>query len=413
VGGTNHVAIITDTLKFTSKVQVFDAATGGLVREMTSPMRRTLVAPQLDPVQRKFLFSDEVPDPNDGAWRKGLFILDVVKGEWRRVSDLWMRNAMHHPTRPWLLFQAWAPSMATTTPIVVFDYEAQKEVFRRDLPIWNLPEPAPFFAGEERVAIPYRGPLSNPSRSGRRSVEVWRIGEPPMHESTTADVHLGRAEVRSASASRVAFADTSPAIIHVFDTILGRVVFSGPTPDRFSIATLRAFGMPAITSGLSSPTISGSGRRVFGSYPATLWDIDSGLVVWKAGPHEMAWGADSDEQFQVIEKWSNLWTRWLPNATLQYVTYAFRSLETGALIYRIAEKVPLRPSNRNAAGTLAVADDGRVYRLPFAVNWMLLALCQLVLAMPLVGLWAVMRWRRARRAKHVSATMSPLASASS
>jgi hypothetical protein len=47
---------------------------------------------------------------------------------------------------------------------------------------------------------------------------------------------------------------------------------------------------------------------------------------------------------------------------------------------------------------LLVADlRGVVYRYP-TVNWPLLALCQTILALPLVLLWAMLRWRRMRMA---------------
>jgi len=412
VGTTNQMAIIADSPKFTTTVQVFDAETGGLVKEIPSPMRRMLLAPRLDPVQHRFLFSGELPDPKDGVWAKGLFVLDVAKAAWRRAGDVWTRNAVHHPTRPWLLFQPWAPASSVTIPIVVFDYEAGKEVFRTNLPIWNLPDPGPFFDGEGRVAIPFRGPFVDPTRDNSRGVELWRIGEPSVHESTMQDVPFGPLSAQHVARGRIAFLEGPPWIVRVFDLDRRTIIFSSPTQE-FTGAMVRAFGAPVVHPRALSAVVSTSGRRVFGNQPPALWDVDSGRVIWCAGPHEMAWSADSDDQFQVIEKWSNLWTRWLPSASLDYVTYAFRNLESGALVYRTADKAALRPTNRNAAGTLAVSDDGKVYRLPLPVNWVLLGLCQLVLAMPLVGLWAVVKWRRARRAKRVSATMSTLASASS
>jgi hypothetical protein len=45
------------------------------------------------------------------------------------------------------------------------------------------------------------------------------------------------------------------------------------------------------------------------------------------------------------------------------------------------------PRHWNSSGTLAVDFDASVHRLPYVVNWPLLALCQTILAMPLVLLW--------------------------
>jgi hypothetical protein len=71
-------------------------------------------------------------------------------------------------------------------------------------------------------------------------------------------------------------------------------------------------------------------------------------------------------------------------------------METGELIYRSTwGDTWIPPHLFNADGTLGVANGGRVYRLPPSVNWPLIALCQAFLALPLVLLWVILRWRRA------------------
>lgn len=45
----------------------------------------------------------------------------------------------------------------------------------------------------------------------------------------------------------------------------------------------------------------------------------------------------------------------------------------------------------NGAGMLAVANDGKAYRLPLPVNRALWTLCQIILAAPLILMWAVRR----------------------
>jgi hypothetical protein len=52
--------------------------------------------------------------------------------------------------------------------------------------------------------------------------------------------------------------------------------------------------------------------------------------------------------------------------------------------------------------TLAVTADGTVFQLPFRTDWPLFLVVQTILAVPLVLLWTVLRWRRKQRARLAS-----------
>jgi hypothetical protein len=177
--------------------------------------------------------------------------------------------------------------------------------------------------------------------------------------------------------------------IAVFDVIEGRAVFTAPDEPNVQ-------PRPA----LSPPVLSASGRAVYGGDPTTLWEVDSGVVLWRPLDHESAMQTQSSTHFHNRESWHMLWKRWLPN--WKYQTTAYRSLETGKFLFRVPHRSDWPLTRWNADGTLGVSFNGDVFRTPPSANWPLLALCQFILALPLVLLWALLRWHRNKRALSVS-----------
>src|SRR5262245_44330804 len=84
---------------------------------------------------------------------------------------------------------------------------------------------------------------------------------------------------------------------------------------------------------------------------------------------------------------------------------AYRRTTRGAIYgpgrYRCRDALPLIEASRSADGTKIVEyhEDACVRRFPPRVDWSLLAICQTILALPLVLLWTVLRWRRMRRTR--------------
>jgi hypothetical protein len=140
--------------------------------------------------------------------------------------------------------------------------------------------------------------------------------------------------------------------------------------------------------------ISASGRAVIAGDASVVWNVDEGTPIWTPTSVESMRIVESNEQFMVKESWHRLWQRWLPDWKLE--TSAFRKLDDGTLLSRMKEGDLPWPSHVNCAGTLVLASDGTIREMPPRVNWPLLALCQAILALPLVLLWAVLRWRRRR-----------------
>ena len=81
----------------------------------------------------------------------------------------------------------------------------------------------------------------------------------------------------------------------------------------------------------------------------------------------------------------------MPRAT----TLALRSMEDGRVLVRLVPGI--EPSVLAEGGRLTATYNGDIYNWPPILNHPLLALCQSILALPLILLWAVLRWRRNRR----------------
>ena len=79
--------------------------------------------------------------------------------------------------------------------------------------------------------------------------------------------------------------------------------------------------------------------------------------------------------------------RWEP------ITCAVRGRDDDRLCWRTWTALPERISSD---GVLWLTSDFNIFTVP-SPNWPLLALCQSILALPLILLWAMLRWRRKRR----------------
>jgi hypothetical protein len=129
-----------------------------------------------------------------------------------------------------------------------------------------------------------------------------------------------------------------------------------------------------------------------------VWRVDG--LPWRKGDAEDLYLHDGDSAFYVVERWHHWWNGLEPEA--RFTTMALRSVQSGDLICRTTYDQWIERENTNAAATLGVKSDGTVHSLPHRVNWPLLALCHSILALPIVLLWAVLRWRRKRRLRLAS-----------
>jgi len=171
------------------------------------------------------------------------------------------------------------------------------------------------------------------------------------------------------------------AIDEVLDCATGRAVWSSVA--QGDAAIVLALGAPSII-------LAARGTRVY--CPTTgLTDIASGATVWapESGAEDSFLRLAGTNAFWVRETWP-VRLRRLTSGTLR-TTWALRSLDDGRLIVRLWEQVCL-----NDTRTLAATHEGAVYAWPASANYLLFALCQSILALPLLLTWLALRWRRIR-----------------
>ena len=126
----------------------------------------------------------------------------------------------------------------------------------------------------------------------------------------------------------------------------------------------------------------------------TLWDVDAGRRLWRRTDVSVE-TRPSAGLFSVYEDWRTHLDLFGSMGETLPTTTAVRDIETAALLYRHWGDDFLACVSPD--GERAADKYGRVYALPVGANLLLLALCQALLALPIVVVWSVLRWRRKHR----------------
>lgn len=386
VGDTNRLAFRRDSPMQTYEIKLFDAETGSPIDLPIAWLRQDIVLDFPGLVRRGFMLSSVEFSPNVIEVRAGLQCVDLETGESRRLTKAPVIAAALHDQQPWLAVSERATKGDSEVGrVVVIDLESGRELFSRGVPEGRRIERRSFFIpGTDKLVIPTPAALGTESRTDG-GVEIWNIGPPAVLEKFVKGmtIQLGFTASRNGRIAQWPRGSVSPPV--VLDLNEERVVFSLPIEE-----------LDFVERGIPIPRISPSGKTVLVGEFGTLYDVDSGRVVWRPGPGEMAMPDVFPNTFLTIEDWSTWWKQWFPN--YQYTSTTFRDIETGRLIVRLKGITGNLYPNR--AGTLVATTTGAVHRLPYVVNWPLLALCQAVLALPLVMLWFVLRLRRRRKLRH-------------
>jgi len=378
--------------QWASKVFVTDAKTGSIEREVLGPPFGNYLQPFGSARLRHGLFTTWLPDDVEGPRTSGLFRLDLKTGKWQCVLDHGIKHVGLHLQKPWAVVVEAPEKPGGREQVVVIDWESGRKtvVCRRD-------EGSPvvgnvyFVADGDRVAVPSPSTMPAGREGLLRCVEIWTTGDAPALEKRVEGTPHSDQLVSCSPGGRIAFQDfRGPPLLSVYDLNLGTRIFP----------TGREEKLPPGPTLLVEPALSRSGQRVLGGNLIALWDLESDKALWVSSTSEMPSAETGDDVFSVTEHWGWLWRLWLPS--VEYTTYALRSLETGKLILRTSSPLKLSRMIMNADRTLVIADSA-VYRLPLAVNWGMLGLCQIVLAMPLGLAWVVLWWRRRRRAVRAEA----------
>jgi len=185
----------------------------------------------------------------------------------------------------------------------------------------------------------------------------------------------------------------NPDDVAVVDLFKGEIVFDANKLDETASPSGRR---------TSHPRLSADGRFL-ATAAGVVWDLTEERIVWSPRPDfETVTEADADSgALLVVEQWGALLGRWSAlqvlrwNALQVLKTVAVRDFASGALRYRVRGEHP-RLAHLSTNGRLCILHD-RIYEMTPAIDWTLLALCQTLLALPLMLLWAALRWRRKRR----------------
>jgi hypothetical protein len=219
-------------------------------------------------------------------------------------------------------------------------------------------------------------------------VEIWRLdspGRPPtVVKGVDSEIDLTVSRTGRMAWQQIA---TTPGHVDVFDLREGRMILRHPPPGERKTN-------PGGGSGYwPEPIIAADGRSVFIQMGGMLLDVDTGEVLWKNSDGGILSVLDGAEQVIVYESWQQEWLPFLPKLE----TYAVRDMSSLRLVWRTwASTAPPYESSNDARQWHLDDETKFVYRLDPRVNYPLLALCQTILALPLVLLWAILRWRRKR-----------------
>jgi len=309
--------------------------------------------------------------------------LDLRTGEWKKLGPSTWGLLGIHPTRPWAAFSVRGdrPKFLLVdfrTGERIFEWTGSSESGRRCF----LTE-CQFLDDPDEFLLSASDPQSVLIHISRTRGELARMTVDRSRFSATGPMRNGRVALLGAVGVE--------GIVEVVEFPSGRTLFSSASlPGDVKAATKDDWNSPA--------KLSQSGRGLF-TWGSKLWSVDDGRLLWQ--PSSINVGSTRDpppDFFVVVENWTRLIGRF--GFSWNWTTTAVRDMENGDVLYRYWGFENLHCVSGD--GRFAVDSDGTVYQMPLRVNWWLLAICQAVLASPLVLLWLGLRWRRRRIARRLT-----------
>ena len=325
------------------------------------------------------------PRSSDSKWP--VFVLDLSTGEWRRFDDIGT-DPRFHPTKPWVMFGRNEGS-SDDDAVIVIELKTGRRIFdsRDHIPkerIRLARTSRAFFIGDDAIGIPFAAE----QRKNAVALEIWSMTTGTM--LLRIDGVDGCERATTSSDGRIAwYGRWTTGATEVFDTATGERLLAVP-PEMRRIANRFAGDMV-------SPAFSLDGKRVLSAPAGGLFDIATGERVWDAADHESVWIVRPPDRFEVREHWKFS----LFGKPIDFSTFAVRRLDDGEFISRSIYS-SLGEFRSNADETLFLENERTVRQLPLHVNWLYMAIAQTILAIPIVSLWAMLRWRRRRRMRRVA-----------
>lgn len=391
--------------------RIHDAYSGENVSEFCVP--RKPLGPIKHSPNRRFLHVDHPPTDFSSVLKidatipealpkwpvQKLHLLDLAAARWLEIT-IEEHRLIYHPTKPWAVFWTGGGRDYGNSYVVVHDMETGRRIFEWRERIQSKSElsTTPLFIGDDRIGIPtVRSRSADGSlRAHDLVLEVWAIGPsnaaPSLHPDSGVGAHYGSegAVHSSTSRGRVAWnrSRRDGLGVAVFDLPSGSTVLQEPPVEQGWMSS------KARLSEWTPPPITEDGRKVLNIFTGRLLEVDTGKAIWTSGSSEFLTSIGANECFEVQETWLSGFELFMK----PLVTFAVRDMHTGAVRYRSWNQT-LQSECTVGDGHRLVLVGADVHELPLLVNWPLLALCQTILALPLVMLWAGLKWRRRRAAR--------------
>lgn len=331
----------------------------------------------------------------------------------RRVFDV-------HPKKPWV-----AVEISTGTPeatrVCVIDFRTATQIATIEVasPANLGPDQLRecWFTDVDDELLLFVEQHKDASEKSRQRLERRRVGDGQLISTPIELTHFHDAIKRPVAGKVLLFGDVNrPDYLELTDCRTGQSLRSGAKADWEPGAGGDLLG-PLPTEAF----LSDSGRSVMVG-PGFLWSVNNSRLLWSSTSiHEAVGYPDpSTNRFTSLETWRSpsypylLRGLRLLGQSVAERTYAFRDMETGSVLFRglgdnriydavrskgrfaLMKKgsVPVQGGDRH----FYVIDGRPLTNVPF------LALCQTVLAMPLIALWAMLQWRRKRRTRLAALT---------
>ena len=326
-----------------------------------------------------------------GRQMMGIDVLDIESDRWMRITHKMALNVAIHPYRSWIAFRELTGPAEKRRPLAVVDWTTGDDVFSLAPSPDLVTVGAPFFLNDgQRIAIPVVRQLKASSvDEAPTNLEIWALKAASVPERTVC-IPGFRSRPRVGGAGRIAWMRQRRGAVRdipVYDVDMDRELLAVEAEVDLSLPI-----------GSEEFFLSRSGRTFLRDRPLEVWDVEAGAPRWNPPPgRSLLRGYEDLDAFSVHESWDQPWTK---GRLQRWNTSAVHDLDSGILRFRCwsrdAEFLNCR-SDDGALG-LTMGDKNRlvVRSLPFRVNWLMLALCQAILALPLVLLW-VMLWSRRRR----------------
>jgi hypothetical protein len=394
-----------------STASVYDASTGATVRVLPWAPRSSWFSQESGiPLPRHgVLLAKAGPPDKDGAPSKGFHVLNLMTGHCRRITASPVQLLAVHRDRPWVLYIEMSKSL-TPQRLVAYDLSSNTELLEKALDS-SAPvhESHPFFVpGTDLLVVPTHDASESTKSSRVGRFEFWCLGgEGPTRERIVEPARFGL-EPHPCRSGRVAYvekpAGDGPCHVDIVDVETGVVIYSDPPLEKRQSQLRFPIDMVALSP--SGETVL-FGDRSNRSRRPTVLNVETGRTLWQPGIGEGVSLRDDENTFFVGEGWQisllqkllggpprvGLWEGW--------ATLAIRDLESGRPLQRYWLSHSPVASGVVGSTSIAIHGGGSICRPPS--NLTLLALCQTILALPLVLLWAVLRWRRKRKLRRAAA----------